>query len=452
VAFRRLSVFAGGWTISAAEAVTGPDAGPAVDALDVLASLAEKSLVHPTGTSEGEPRFAMLETLREFAGRRLNESDEVDRVRQKHAEFYARLAEELEPHLTSPARMPWLRRLEADRPNLREALQWSLEQDEASVGLRILGCARALYWLSFREGRRWVEPMLALPSAQRSTLERARALVMAGQVAYAEGDLETMHAWSEEAAALSREWANDEYLTLAMCNLLLSALHEPDRSQETYEEARRAAERQGDPWLLAFLEMCYGAHMAQQGESEIARTHAATAIQQFEQLGDAWMMGMSGNALGLSELQLGDFESAERHLRASLPAHLELGDRHSAIVALTGVAMSARFRGKNSLPAYREALVLCRDSGDAGNVALCLEGIAANALAAGEPDRAACMLGAAAAAQESGVVPALPGFEDLYAATRAGLEQRCGEQEFLAAFEQGHALSIDAAIELALDA
>jgi hypothetical protein len=163
------------------------------------------------------------------------------------------------------------------------------------------------------------------------------------------------------------------------------------------------------------------------------------------------MLAMSGNALGLSELQLGDFESAERHLRASLPAHLELGDRHSAIVALTGVAMSARFQGTESLRAYREALVLCRDSGDVGNVALCLEGIAANALATGNPDRAACMLGAAAAAQESGVVPALPGFEDAYAETRAALQQRCEEQEFLDAFERGHTLTIDAAIELALE-
>jgi len=185
--FRRLSAFVGGFTLEAVQAVCFPEASgassPRVDeeaaALEQLAQLLDKSLVQAQQGTSGEPRFTMLETIREYATEQLAASGEEASVQERHVYYFLRLAEEAEPHLYRPSeRDNWLERLESEDANLRVALAWcEAKQDRVETGLRLAG-ALAFYWVlrsSLQEGRTWLEAMLAhSDSLDRSAAARVR--------------------------------------------------------------------------------------------------------------------------------------------------------------------------------------------------------------------------------------------------------------------------------------
>ena len=450
--FRRLAVFVGGWTLEAAEAVCNANNDLSLDIVDGLTSLVEQSMVQHGEGPDGTPRFTMLETIREFSSERLSDTDEAEPVRRAHAQFFVRLAEQAEPHLTSGDRLPWLQRLGAERENLRAVLRWAIERDEAELGLRILGAAWLFYWLSFREGRHWVEALLALPSGQQPTLARAKALHLASVVAYGEGDAQAVKTWGERAVALSQTLGDDRWLAFALSILTGSNLHGVDRAQQMYEEAIRAAERAGDPWLLAWTYMAYGVGMVRYGEAIIAQPRAAEAVRRFEQVGDAWPGALARLALGLCHLQLGNLDDARRDLQASLSVFEQVGDQRWGLVALIGIAISGRLQGDLAAAAgsYRAALARCRETGDMSNVAPCLEGIAAYTAASGHEQDAGYLLGAAEAAHAACPAADIPVWEPLQQQTSEMLRQRLGEQQFGAAYGAGRACPLDAAVTLAL--
>jgi predicted ATPase/DNA-binding CsgD family transcriptional regulator len=220
--FRRLAIFVGGFTLAAAEwvaghgsQVAGPESVRGASAtrhltlntstvLDLLASLVDKSLVQPVQSDAANPRFQMLETVREFALDRLAESGEEAAVRAAHAAAMADLAEQAEPELLGPHEWRWMARLDAELGNLRAALTWALEQD-AEMALRI-GAALWSYWGWHQpaEGRRWLTAALAQP-APASGLVRAKALTTRAALALLEGDAATGLDASRTAASLARE-------------------------------------------------------------------------------------------------------------------------------------------------------------------------------------------------------------------------------------------------------
>ena len=159
--FRRLAVFAGGCTLEAAEAVcqavddSAASPGQSLEVLDGMASLVDKSLLRQEEQASGEPRFRMLETIREYGLECLTASGEEPAVRRAHADYYLALAEAAEPALTGPEQATWLDRLEAEHDNLRAALRWAEESGEAEIGLRLAG-AFCQFWLMrgyLREGQ-----------------------------------------------------------------------------------------------------------------------------------------------------------------------------------------------------------------------------------------------------------------------------------------------------------
>jgi len=175
VLFRRLSVFAGGWSLEAAEAVCSGNGVDASDILDLLTQLVDKSLVI-TETRGGEARYRLLETVRQYSQDRLVEAKEAADIRRLHRDWYLDLAEEDKPRRLGLEKAPWLERLETEHDNLRAALEWSLGSGDPQAGLRLAVAAFRLWWRGhFDEGRHWLEEGLAANDKSPSLL-RAKAL------------------------------------------------------------------------------------------------------------------------------------------------------------------------------------------------------------------------------------------------------------------------------------
>ncbi|HUG38092.1 MAG TPA: AAA family ATPase, partial [Candidatus Limnocylindrales bacterium] len=202
--FRRLAIFVGGCTLEAAEAVCNPEGDLGLDVLDGVASLVAKSLLRQEEGPEGEPRFGMLETIREYGLEQL----EADATRGRHAAFFLAFAEEAEPKLLGAEQVTWLQRLEAEHDNFRAVLGRSrVGEVAADVGLRLAG-ALQWYWRVrglLGEGRGWAETMLALPGAAARTAARARALNAAARLANLQADYTAARPLALESAAIARE-------------------------------------------------------------------------------------------------------------------------------------------------------------------------------------------------------------------------------------------------------
>jgi predicted ATPase len=221
--FRCLAVFVGGFTLEAVQAVCLPETSGAslaqVDeegaALEQLAQLLDKSLVQAQQGTGGEPRFTMLETIREYASEQLQAKGEAAAVQERHAHYFLHLAEEAELHLSRRGWESWLEQLSREDANLRAALAWSkANQDSIEIGLRLAG-ALYHYWFllgSLREGRTWSEEMLARSASTERNAVRGKALLRIGQLAWAEGDFEAASLRAEEALSMVRE-AQDKRLT-----------------------------------------------------------------------------------------------------------------------------------------------------------------------------------------------------------------------------------------------
>jgi predicted ATPase/class 3 adenylate cyclase len=203
--FARLGIFNGGWSLDAAEAVCGP--GLDIEILDGLGSLVDHSLVRPVEIANGESRFTMLETIREFAIERLASSGEEGELRRRHAEHFLDLAEEAEPHLTRQDSRAWLARLKGEHDNLRADLDWVELREEAEIGLRI-AAAIWRFWLQvgqLSEGRARLERLLSLPDAGNRGPTQVRALSALGGLAYWQNDYPPMRAAYQEAVDIARE-------------------------------------------------------------------------------------------------------------------------------------------------------------------------------------------------------------------------------------------------------
>ena len=243
-AFRRLSAFAGGFTLDAASRVGGGQRPGEV--LDDITSLINKSLVRQI-ESNGEPRLGMLETIREFGLEQLAQANEIEAVYRAHAAYYLSLAEESEPHLTGREQKVWLNRLRREQDNLRVALRWGVEQHETEFVLRLVG-ALWQYWFlrgQWSEGRRWFEEVLALTTNKGAdkTLQ-AKAMFAAANLIRRQYDFTRARALCEQSATLYREAGDREGLLAALNELCRILDYQGDA------EAARAAL----PEILALAE------------------------------------------------------------------------------------------------------------------------------------------------------------------------------------------------------
>lgn len=392
---RRLGIFPGEFDFAAAEAVCpGGDVGPAA-LLDLLAGLVAKSLVVAT-TSPTPARYRLLETVRAYAAERLAATDEADDLADRHAQWYLRLAEEAERELTGPRQRAWLHHLDAEYPNLSQALRWLLVQGRAEDPLRMAG-ALIFYWRlrgQFDEGRRWLAAALkqsqeALPSLRGKALWGIGLLsLMCEEAATAEQALaESMDVFNRlgDATGLGRV-----LLVLGNCRLDTTGAA---AAQEALDQSVALARQAQDEWCLAHALSLAGRGRIAAGDVETGRTMLEEALLVAERSGDDQGRRIAQAILAQLAVTQGDLPRARRLAEASLSICTALRDPYGVSAALLILGNVATVEGR-----YDLARSLLEESSDLsrrmnGSGAAGLEPLMAVALAQGDLEYAGHLIG-----------------------------------------------------------
>jgi predicted ATPase/class 3 adenylate cyclase len=345
--FRRLAVFAGGWTLEAAEAVCGPPSG---DVLDLLASLVEKSLVRQEALEDGEDRFSMLETIREYAAERLEEAGQAEAQRAAHAGHYLAFAKRAAPELRRSAAAVWVGRLERDHDNVRAALRWALGSGEHETALR-LAVAVLMFWYTrgyLTEGRRWLDAGMAAGAAVPAEL-RASALSAMGILAWEQGDLAQAAALYQDALMLQRELGDRAGSARTLGNLAWVALHEGDleRAAPLCEESLALFRAMEDDTGTAIALNRLGSLARQRGDLEAARAAYEESLALRRAAGDPRGVAVVTDNLARLALAQGTYERARALFQESLVSARRLGDREGLTSVLEGLAELAVAMGQH---------------------------------------------------------------------------------------------------------
>lgn len=444
--FWRLAVFAGGFTFQAAEAVCDSDGDLTVDIFDGLASLVDNSLLRQADLGTGQPRLAMLETIREFGLERLAESGEVDAVQHAHAAYYQELAEAAAQNLKGAEQEMWFSRLEDEHDNLRAALSWSLEQGEIEIALRMGG---ALWWFWFvrghlAEGRRWLERALA-GVVGAPTSPRAKALNGAGVLAFYQGDIGQAGQLCGESMALSRQLDDKEGIAAALNGLALVARSGGNLSaaRAMYEEGLALLRQVGDNWGIAYTLGYLGVVAQFQGDFTLARSLAEESLARFRELGDE--QGSAGplTILGQANIKLGDHKTARLALEECLAITRSLRDQRSSARALHNLGGVAFAEGDytTSRTLRQEALAILCELGDRLLISQFIVELAELVATQGDCLQAARILGAAEALRESIGATLLPAYVDPYERAVAGARAGLSEEVFASAWAEGRTRS-----------
>ncbi|MBI3661212.1 tetratricopeptide repeat protein, partial [Candidatus Acetothermia bacterium] len=372
--WRRLSIFAGGWTLEAAETVCVGESIAEYDVLDLLTQLVDKSLVVMEEKAD-EGRYRLLETVRHYGYDKLVKAEEVELARNHHLDFFLKFAEEAESKLQGVEQKAWLNKLETEHDNLRAALAWSLEANEkVERGLQLTGVLWRFWEVRghFTEGRRWLEE--ALTKTPVRTTARASALNGAGNLAFDQGDYAAARSLYQESLTIKRE------------------------------------------------------------------------------LGDKRGIAASLNNLGNVAYVQGDYVAARSFHQESLTIKRELGDKRGISATLNNLGEVARAQGDYTVARslYEESLVIRREVGDKRGIAECLEGLAGGDYAEGQFERAIQLLGSAKVLRETIGAPIPVGERAEYERTVAAACTSLGEEAFARAWAKGTAMTLEQAIEYAL--
>jgi predicted ATPase/class 3 adenylate cyclase len=414
--FARLSVFAGGWTIESAEAVCDPgELG--LDTLDGLTSLVDQSLVRRTEPADGHPRFWMLETLREFAREQLAAGGDLDLVRHRHAEHFLGLAVEAEPHLTADDQRAWQDRLDREQANIRTALRWAVDAGEADRAQRAAG-ALWRFWQQrghLAEGRRWFDELLALPAGQGRTAARARALTGAGGIAWWQEDIAAARGFYEEALAIERELGDPGRTAEALYNqaFVAGAGGDFDAAGRLFQESLDLFRRAGDElgatralWMSVIGDLAAGDWDRPVGNAE-------EAVATWRRLGDRFQLGDALVWLGVVYARAGRPADARSAVLEALELFRAIDSPMGMVSVVLGLAYLARWEER-----YQDAVRL------AGTAESLRERVGGRA-----------------------PLDFLAGFMgDPEAEARAHLPEDAAQR----AFQEGRAMTVDAALALAL--
>jgi len=437
--FQRLSVFVGGFTLGAVDEVArdegrGASEGPSSplathpSSLDLVVSLVDKSLLRQEAGSADEPRFGMLETIREFATDRLDASGESALLRQRHAAYYLALAEEAEIELRGAQQAIWLDRLEAEHDNLRTALTRSLTDAADSTGdpaLVELGTrlAGALLWFWLvrgyvSEGYRWLQAALVASGrtadSPPATSARGKALAGAGHLAQYQGDYAQSAALLEESVTVLRA-AGDEHgvaWSLGMLGELARNRRDYAQAASLLEESLALARRIGDRWTMYHVLYRLGEMARNRREYDRAATLYEESLVIRREFGDKRGIAAALHSLGFAAWEQGHPERAAALLAQSLALHGEV---------------------RNMI-----------------GIAICLAGLGGIALESRQLARATRLLGAVEALCETIGASLLPAEQAHYERDRAGARDALGEPAFAAAWSEGRAMPLDLAIADAL--
>ena len=396
--FRQLAVFVGGFSPSLAEAVCRPN-DTSGSVLDSIGSLVDKSLLRVQEQPDGEPRFSMLDTLREYAGERLVAASEGDELQERHAQVFLQLAEEAEPHLVSSARDAWMRPLESEYDNLRAALTWLLEHHRGREACRLAGALRWFWDFQGRvsEGRRWLERSLESADARDPSAERLKALLSGGHLAFLLGDEESARRWLEEAVSIAREGNDRLALADGLMYLAFLLVDRDEQKRAQYEDGALAVLYElKDKWWSALALLGTGVIALRRGDRSIAHLRLEESLELWEQLGDAWFTAQALNALGDMARTQADYSRAAELYSRSLALLRQHGITTSIASVLHNLGYIAHHLHDQSQATHRflEALEIFANQGDHRGAAECLLGMAVALRGAGQLQDAARLFGA----------------------------------------------------------
>jgi predicted ATPase/transcriptional regulator with XRE-family HTH domain len=383
ILFRRLAVFAGGWTLDAAEAVCDFGAGDGVASLDVLAGLLQlvnASLV-VAEEREGEARYRLLETIREYAWEKLRVAGEAEIAQTRHRDWFLRFAEEAAPHLHAAEQLDWLARLETEHDNLRAALDWCLtEPDGAQAGLRLAGPLEEFWSIRghLSEGRGRLAAALACPDADAPTAARAEALRSLSRLSRLQGDFGPARAPIEESITLWRTLGDKLGLARALYELQDLLQPQGERMQVEYvDEAIRLYKEAGDAHGLARATTLVGSLAEERGEPEAFRRALDQNIAFYRQTGDRWALANALRGIAWFAQLEGNYTESLRLREEALTYLRALNDTPGIMSITSGMAFLARTMGDYARAAdlYGEALALARALGSRSWMANLLQGL-----------------------------------------------------------------------------
>ena len=415
--FRRLSVFAGGFTLEAAEAISATVAIDLEEVVDLLGGLAEQSLVTVRQGHDAQARYGMLEPVRQYAREKLEENGEAEEARRRHAGYYLSLAERAGPGLKGPDQVPWLERLETELDNLRAAIGWSIDHGEVEAVARMAFASWLFWWLHghLDEGRRWMEKALAREPDMPDSA-RARLLLVAGTLAQGRSNWEPARLFLEESLALFRQLDDEEGVAYALAGMGLV-----DLGQKQYERG------------LALVE---------------------ESIDRFLKIGEKWAASPMLSFAAAASLSRGDISHARQLAERGLSLAREVGARDAVYLTLHALATVARAEGDNERAArlFGEGLTLSAEVEDHSSLAYYLQGLAAIAASEDRLARAARLWGAAETLLERTEVIAYAHAPDhsLYQRQVAAARERLDEAAWEAAWGEGRAMMPEQAVTYAL--
>ncbi len=442
VLFARLGVFTGGCNLEALRAVCRDESGEVI--VDDVQSLITKSLIYQEQGPHGEPRYRMLETIREFALERLEADGTAYEIEQRHAHHFAGFAEEADSHLEGPDAKRWIERLEADHDNLRTAVGWSLDQvNEPELGLRFAG-SMARFWVMrgyLSEGYASVTSALEWAGGDAGARLGARAVLGAARLAYRQNNLEAANTHYSEALDLARQLEEPAWTAECLIGLGMVDTERGNYAavEDKFEEALSLFRELGDisGEANAITNLAWAAMRT--GDYDTAEAHLQDSLDLTRQAGDRSGVGFNLSGLGEVSVRMGDLERASEYLQESLEVRSSLGDKWgmgATLGTLGWVAIRQEDWGKATRHLL-ESFALRKELVDKGGMAWCLEKLAEVSLVSDRHHEAVSLYGAAHSIRESIGSSIDPADQELYERNLAYLREALGGADFESAWAHG---------------
>lgn len=451
--FRRIAVFVSGCTLEAVEAVCNTKRDLELDVLEGMASLVDKSLLQQVDGSDGESRFLMLETIREYGLEKLAASGDESPTKRAHAAYCLVLAEEWASEDADAGHAQWQNRFEIEHDNFRAALEWLTESGDAEWGLR-LGAALFRFWEMreyLAEGSDRLGKLLKLPGATART--RGRALFAAGVLAAEQGDYASAGLLIKESLEISRGLEDKKGVAIALNAMAVNTRDQGDiaASRSLFEETLALWEELGDRAAVARSLSNLASVVKLQGDYTLARSIYGECHSIFRELGDRAGAAWSRNHEGDVARDQGEVDVARTLYQESLSIFRELGDRWGVAGTLADLGNLSRDQKDflTSQALYRESMSIFQELGHQRGVARLLECFACSAAAQAKPERALQLAGASAALRRTLGTP-LPPAEQTNLETRLEpARQSLTSSAASAAWLEGWEMPLEKAIRFA---
>ena len=460
ILLRRLSVFAGGWTLEAAEQVCASDEFNAYQILDLLLHLVDKSLV-VAKTQEIHPRYYMLETIRQYAQEKLDESGETNLMRDRHLEYFCSLAEQARPHFRDAEQFTWLDRFEIDLDNVRAALTWALQDGSVEAGLRLatnLGVDTGAFWVNrghMKEGREFLEQLLLKSQATGPIDALAAGYFSIAAVEFWLDDFAAGLHHVEQSEAFWSQLGPSYKARAAEARVLkiyLDTSYAPIEMCQKLQENLPIFREVGDRWMMAHILFGIAFGLRESGDLTGARQTYEQSRALFQECGDGFRVSKDNTDLAGIALEEGRYAEARKLCEEALPffRQLRFSIRDEPLWKLGASSiMEGNFASAKAW--YTECLLFDDEIGVYNQLAECLIGFASIANSEKRFERAAQLVGGAEAAVGARQDPFATFDQAELQRLKMVLCEELGDAKFEVLAAEGRAMSIEQAIAFALE-